>query len=75
MRYRVLTAQRDRLHDTGLEHCEIARQCLRGGWRRAAEAMRAHIENSKISILNYVMEQNRDAKNIFSAVSEGGAGM
>ena len=67
MRYRVLSAQEDRLFDSHKEHCEVVEQCLRGNWVRAAEAMRVHIENSKIAILNYVMDQNRDAKNIFAA--------
>ena len=70
MRYRVLTAREDRLLETGREHCEVATQCLRGNWQAAAEAMRRHIENSKISILNYVMDQNLDARNIFSALQE-----
>lgn len=70
MRYRVLSALEGRLLDTNKEHCEIAEQCLRGNWARAADAMREHIENSKIAILGYVMDKNRDAKNIFAAVSE-----
>ena len=68
MRYRVLSAMEGRLLDSSREHCEVAEQCLRGNWDRAAEAMREHIENSKIAILNYVMDQNRDAKNIFAVV-------
>lgn len=67
MRYRVLSAMERRLFDSQAEHREVAMQCLRGNWERAAEAMRSHIENSKISILDYVMHQNRDAKNIFAA--------
>ena len=74
MRYRVLTALESRLLDTNREHCEVARQCLRGNWRQAGEAMREHIENSKIAILDYVMDRNRDAKNIFAAVPDGNAG-
>ena len=71
MRYRVLSALENRLVETNREHCEVARQCLRGNWSQAAEAMRAHIENSKIAILNYAMRENRDAKNIFASVPEG----
>ena len=65
MRYRVLSALDDRLLQTNREHCEVALQCLRGNWAQAAEAMHVHIEDSKIAILNYVMDRNRDAKNIF----------
>ena len=70
MRYRVLSALDERLLETNREHCEVARQCLRGNWAEAAQAMRVHIENSKIAILNYAMKQNIDAKNIFSAMPE-----
>ena len=70
MRYRVLTAMESRLRQADQEHCEVARQCLRGKWHAAAEAMRHHIENSKIAILDYVMSQNRDAKNIFAAMPD-----
>lgn len=69
MRYRVLSAVEGRLLETNREHCEVAEQCLRGNWEQAAEAMRAHIENAKIAILDYVMDQNRDAKNIFAVIS------
>ena len=69
MRYRVLSALDERLTETDREHLEVVWQCLRGNWQAAAEAMRAHIENSKIAILDYVMKQKRDAKNIFAVVS------
>ena len=75
MRYRVLSAMEGRLLDSSREHCEVAEQCLRGNWDRAAEAMREHIENSKIAILNYVMDQNCDAKNIFAVVNGESAGV
>lgn len=74
MRYRVLSALESRLQETDREHREVANQCLRGNWAQAAEAMRTHIENSKIAILNYVMAQNRDAKNIFAIVPNGDPG-
>lgn len=70
MRYRVLSALNERLTETDREHLEVVWQCLRGNWKRAAEAMRTHIENSKIAILDYVMKQNRDARNIFAVNSE-----
>lgn len=65
MRYRVLSAMSERLAYSQVEHLEVAQQCLRGNWRQAAQAMRMHIENSKISIINYTQNENRDAKNIF----------
>ena len=68
MRYRVITAREQRLMDTAKEHCEVALQCLRGNWEKASRAMQEHIENSKISVLHYAMEQNRDTKNIFAIV-------
>lgn len=70
MRYRVLSALETRLMRTDNEHREVAEQCLRGNWDKAAEAMRYHIENSKIAILDYIMEQNRDTKNIFAVVPD-----
>ena len=70
MRYRVLSAAEERLQQTSAEHREVALQCLRGNWDQAARAMREHIENSKIAILRYVMDQNRDAKNIFAMVPD-----
>ena len=70
MRYRVLSAAEKRLQQTSAEHREVALQCLRGNWDQAAQAMREHIENSKISILRYVMDQNLDAKNIFAVVQD-----
>ena len=70
MRYRVLSAAEERLQQTSAEHREVALQCLRGNWDQAARAMREHIENSKIAILRYVMDQNRDAKNIFAVVPD-----
>ena len=73
MRYRVLSAMEHRLFDSQREHIEVADRCIRGNWKAAAEAMRAHIENSKIAILEYVMAQNRDSKNIFAATEADGA--
>ena len=73
MRYRVLSALETRLADTNLEHLEVVQQCMRGNWSRAAEAMRVHIENSKIAIFDYVMKQNRDARNIFAIVATDAA--
>jgi hypothetical protein len=34
--------------------------------------MRVHIENSKISILNYVLSENLDTRNIFAGPAEEG---
>ena len=73
MRYRVLSALDERLLQTNLEHCEVANQCLRGNWEQAAQAMREHIENSKIAILDYATSQNCDSRNIFAALPDIGA--
>ena len=70
MRYRVLSALDERLLQTNLEHREVASQCLRGNWRQAAQAMREHIENSKIAILDYATSQNCDSHNIFAAITD-----
>lgn len=65
MRFRVLTGLGERLSAGREEHLNIVRHCLMGNWTDAAEAMRVHLGNSKISIIRYVQEQNLDAKNIF----------
>ena len=65
MRYRILSDQDQRTDVSRQEHCEICIQCLRGNWEKAARAMREHLENSKMSIINYVLQFNRDAHNIF----------
>ena len=70
MRYRVLSALEERLQQTNHEHCEVANQCLRGNWEQAAQAMREHIENSKIAILDYATSQNCDSRNIFAALPD-----
>jgi len=48
----------------------VANQCLRGNWEQAAQAMREHIENSKIAILDYATSQNCDSRNIFAALPD-----
>ena len=65
MRYRILSDQDQRTDVSRKEHSEICIQCLRGNWEQAARAMREHLENSKMSIINYVLQFNRDAHNIF----------
>ena len=65
MRYRILSDQDSRTDLSRQEHCEICIQCLRGNWEQAARAMRDHLESSKMAIINYVMQFNRDAHNIF----------
>ncbi len=64
-RYRVLTSEEARLGDTQQEHYEIAANCIRGEWDLASAAMLRHIENSKLSIVDYVMKTNRNARNVF----------
>lgn len=70
MRYRVLSDVDDRTRESRQEHIDIAMHCLRGNWKQASEAMRVHIENSKISIINYAIKENLDAHNLFAAPKE-----
>ena len=70
MRYRILSIAGNRLDTTQQEHREIAMRCLCGNWDGAADAMRAHIENAKLAIISYVMDTNRNARNIFSEEEE-----
>ncbi len=64
-RYRVLTSGDARLEVSRKEHAEIAADCIRGEWDLASAAMLRHIENSKLSIVDYVMKANRSAANVF----------
>ena len=75
MRFRVLSDIKDRTKDGLKEHREVALQCLRGNWAQAAEAMKTHIENSKISIVHYVLDNHKNAKNIFSGISQEGSAL
>ena len=72
MRYRVLSDVNERTQDSRQEHIDVAMQCLQGNWEKAGETMRVHIENSKISILNYVLSENLDTRNIFAGPAEEG---
>jgi DNA-binding GntR family transcriptional regulator len=65
IRYRILSTAGNRLDTTQQEHHDIAMRCLCGNWDAAAEAMRVHIENSKLAIINYLMDTNRNAHNVF----------
>ena len=65
VRYRILSTAGNRLDTTQTEHHAIATRCLCGDWDAAAEAMRVHIENSKLAIINYVIDTNRNAHNVF----------
>ena len=65
VRYRILSTAGNRLDTTQTEHHAIATRCLCGNWDAAAEAMRVHIENSKLAIINYVIDTNRNAHNVF----------
>ncbi len=71
MRYRILSDQDSRTEVSQKEHCEICIQCLCGNWEKAAQAMRTHLENSKMAIINYVLQFNRDAHNIFLVKEDG----
>ena len=65
VRYRILSTSDTRLENTQEEHLAIARRCILGDWQGAAEAMRNHIEKSKLSIIDYVISSNCDTHNVF----------
>ena len=44
---------------------EIAACCIRGEWTQASRLMLEHIENAKLFIVRYVLETNRNARNVF----------
>ena len=64
-RYRVLTANRPQDELAQDEHYEIAACCIRGEWTQASRLMLEHIENAKLFIVRYVLETNRNARNVF----------
>jgi DNA-binding FadR family transcriptional regulator len=65
LRYRVLTANGPRDEIAQEEHYEIAANCIRGEWELASRLMLEHIENSKLAIIHYVLDTNRNAHNVF----------
>ena len=69
-RYRVLTANRPRDEIAQEEHYEIAASCIRGEWETASRLMLEHIENSKLAIVQYVLDTNRNARNVFLEESD-----
>ena len=64
-RYRVLTENRPRDEAAQEEHYEIAASCIRGEWAEASRLMLRHIENSKLAIVHFVLDTNRNARNVF----------
>ena len=64
-RYRILSLTGNRLQSTQEEHREITVRCLSGDWEGAALRMKEHIQNSKMAIIRYVTETNRNAHNVF----------
>ena len=70
MRYRVLTANGPRDEIAQEEHSEIAASCIRGEWEQASRLMLRHIENSKLAIVHYVLDTNRNARNVFLGEEE-----
>ena len=64
-RYRVLTENRPRDEVAQEEHYEIAACCIRGEWGEASRLMLRHIENSKLAIVQFVLDTNRNARNVF----------
>ena len=65
LRYRVLTINGPRDEIAQEEHYEIAANCIRGEWEQASRLMLRHIENSKLAIVHYVLDTNRNARNVF----------
>ena len=64
-RYRVLTANRPQDELAQDEHYEIAACCIRGEWSQASRLMLEHIENAKLFIVRYVLDTNRNSRNVF----------
>ena len=69
-RYRVLTVNGPRDEVAQEEHYEIAASCIRGEWEEASRLMLQHIENSKLAIVHYVLDTNRNARNVFMEEDE-----
>ena len=72
-RYRVLTGNGLRDDAVQEEHCEIAASCIRGEWEQASQLMLRHIENAKVTIVNHVLDTNRNARNVFMEEAESGS--
>lgn len=53
-RYRIMTGQvqTERIADTGREHMELLKACLRRDWEMAAERMTNHLQASKNATFN-----------------------
>ena len=59
-RTRVLTGKTSsRLDDTIEEHLAIVRAALKENWEEAAQAMVRHLQRSKDSYFDYLLEQNK----------------
>lgn len=66
-RCRILTAAGERLDYSQKEHLDIASACLRRDWGRASELMRMHINKSRDSIIDYVLNQEKSSSNIYES--------
>ena len=64
-RYRTLTVNGPRDEVAQEEHYEVAAACIRGEWAEASRLMLRHIENSKLAIIHYVLDTNRNSRNVF----------
>lgn len=64
-RTRVLTGRTstDRLCQTMEEHIAIVRGALKNDWNEAANAMRYHLDQSKTSYFNYILEKEQTGTN------------
>ena len=65
LRYRVLTVNGPRDEIAQEEHYGITANCIRGEWEVASRLMLQHIENSKLAIVHYILDTNRNARNVF----------
>lgn len=66
-RYRILSSASERLDSSQREHCEIASACLRRNWSQASELMRVHINKSRDSIIDYVLNRDNSRVEIFES--------
>ena len=60
-RLRVLSGShvKNRIADTFAEHMQIISSCLEKNWEKAADAMTAHLEKSRIATFQMIAE-NKD---------------
>lgn len=67
-RFRVLTAEQNRLEESRIEHLGIAGCCMKRDWREAAELSREHIRLARNAIIDFVMDNKLTSSNIFEGI-------